>query len=53
MAQEAQVDDSPAYLAMTIDQLRLAGRTRRRSSDWVKVKNRQHPAFARVKDSFR
>ena len=23
-----------------------------RSPDWVKVKNRQHPAFARVKDSF-
>ena len=24
-----------------------------RSPDWVKVKNRQHPAFARVQDSFR
>ena len=23
-----------------------------RSPDWVKVKNRKHPAFARVKDSF-
>jgi len=23
-----------------------------RSRDWIKVKNRQHPAFARVMDSF-
>lgn len=29
-----------------------ARRYRARTCDWVKVKNRQHPAFARVMDSF-